>query len=767
MKRPPLKPAPPSEDQLLDAKIGVALMHAAQYLLRHFSGNTSQLLGTHDPSLEIIGKDPLHGNSFNSGMNALAVYALMQAGLSIDDQRIKRNSPMMGRLIDGMKILPATEGPAVYARGIRATALALYDRPEDRAALQADVTYLLRAHSQGGYSYGGFNPPRTPAWDNSNSQYGLLGVWSGAEVGIEVPGEYWADVETHWNTSQNSDGTWSYQPQEPAALGITAAGIASLLVAHQWTEFPSFRGDVGLDPFTPSLRSALQYWEAGDNYLQFGISHYGPGYAIYGIERVGLACGFKFFGTHEWYRELARQLVARQHADGSWRGDLRGQEQQDEPAWHDLLDTAYITIALARARHPVLMNKLRFDHAPGMNNRYWDNRPNDMNHLATWSGHELERPLNWQIVSLERDWMDWMDSPVLYFACHRPLQFSDDDYAKFRKYVDNGGMIFTQADGDSESFTRFITEFAHKLFPNYEMVDVPPNHPIYSVNYKLDGYPPLKMVSNGSRILLLHSLKDISRYWETRDDKLHKRLFQAGLNIALYAGGKRDLKNKLVTTYVPEPKPLAKDALRIKLLRLSYNGNWDPEPAAWDRCRRVFQNATGCAIDLDTVALKDLQPGTAPLAHLTGNVAYEITAAESTALRGYVEAGGVVLIDCCGGSGRFADSIRNSLARTFGQSRLQQISRHHPVLQAGPPGMSDLSKPKFRQIILDKLGPRFAAGLEMLSVGKGHLIFSPHDITTGLLGTDTWEIWGFAPDFCQRVVQNVVFWTIDGQPDGE
>ena len=39
-------------------------------------------------------------------------------------------------------------------------------------------------------------------WDNSNSQYGLLGVWAGAEVGIEVPDEYWLDVEKHWLACQ-------------------------------------------------------------------------------------------------------------------------------------------------------------------------------------------------------------------------------------------------------------------------------------------------------------------------------------------------------------------------------------------------------------------------------------------------------------------------------------------------------------------------------------------------------------------------------------
>ena len=280
-------------------------------------------------------------------------------------------------------------------------------------------------------------------------------------------------------------------------------------------------------------------------------------------------------------------------------------------------------IFLARGRHPVIMNKLRFDAVENLNNKYWDNRPRDAANLARWMSRETERPLNCQIINLEHDWQDWLDSPVLYIASHRNLKFRESDYTNFRHYVDAGYMIFTQADGDDSDFNDFIKFFARKLFPKYELQDLPPTHPLYSVNYQLRGKPPLKAVTNGSCILLLHSTKDISRYWQTRDDKMRLNLFRFGAKVFLYAGGKRELRNKLNTIYVPAPTlpPVA----TINIARVMYNGNWDPEPYAWQRFARVFQNNTGTALDVNTVVWRDLRPGTAPLAHLTGTAAYDLS----------------------------------------------------------------------------------------------------------------------------------------------
>src|SRR5213079_974372 len=54
------------------------------------------------------------------------------------------------------------------------------------------------------------NPVSMIPWDNSNSQFGLLGVWSGAECGIEVPQQYWQQVQKHWIDCQLDSGQWSY-----------------------------------------------------------------------------------------------------------------------------------------------------------------------------------------------------------------------------------------------------------------------------------------------------------------------------------------------------------------------------------------------------------------------------------------------------------------------------------------------------------------------------------------------------------------------------
>src|SRR5882757_6277188 len=98
------------------------------------------------------------------------------------------------------------------------------------------------------------DPPRNMTaddvpWDNSNSQYGVLGVWSCAEWGIEIPGWYWKDVEKHWVTWQLKDGQWGYKKTDNlGSLAMTAAGIASLFVTADWNEPSQARIYNGREP---------------------------------------------------------------------------------------------------------------------------------------------------------------------------------------------------------------------------------------------------------------------------------------------------------------------------------------------------------------------------------------------------------------------------------------------------------------------------------------------------------------------------------------
>ena len=734
--RPLVREVEDAPNNLTDEKIGAAITRGIDYLLGRFDERTHLLPGATDRDGITMGED------------ILCVYALMQCQQATNDPRLNPHDATMRGLIDAMKGLDLNKyGRETYARGLRATALTLYNRPEDRGILAADATVLVRGSHQGGYTYepGRQTDPRfqqlgNGTWDNSNSQYGLLGVWSAAEVGFEVPDAYWTMVQNHWTRCQNRDGTWDYSIGGGSGThSMTCAGLASLFVTHDYLDAPKFGIVVGRDPFTPQLSRGLHWLETGRNAIDLNRG----GYDLYGLERVGLASGFKFFGDHEWYRELAGPTLRAQQPGGGWG---------------DLVETAYRLLFLSRGRHPILMNKLRF-------NGYWANRPRDVANLARFVGYQLERPLNWQVVPISRDWTDWMDSPILYVSSHKAIHFSQADYDKIRSFVNNGGLLYLQADGGAEEFNQFARAAAHQLFPQYEMTLLPANSPLCGTVFKIKPDGNLYQVTNGSRILMLFADEDLSKSWQLRDDKYKPFPFQLGTNLFIYAAGKRDLRNHLVSSYVP---PVAQTPVfTFRIARMSYAGNWDPEPEAWHRFSRWFHLHTGYGLEVVDTAIKDLTPETAPIAELTGAARYDLSPAESEALKKYVDAGGVLLVDLCGGTGAFDKSVESSLYfKSFGNTPSRVMPSNHPLLNASADGMEDLSKPVLRAYAMDVLGRSKGLGLpEEIAAGKGHVISTSLDLTTGLLGANTWGILGYDPNYAQSLVKNVILWTLDGQHD--
>jgi hypothetical protein len=748
--RPAPQPIPPDADTLTDERIGKAITDGVNFLIAHFDDKTHELKQKNAEFGSFGGGKPDVGG-FYGGLDALCVYALLQSGQAIPDKRLEIKSPYMIGLIEQLKKLPDQNGPVTYARALRATALALYARPEDKTALKLDLDWLLKTAQDGAYTYDKITPPRDGpgrfgrSWDNSNSQYGVLGVWSAAEAALEVPSTYWKQVEDHWTKTQLPDGQWSYEgPESEGRLSMTAAGVASLFVTHDWLVAPKFGGnDVGRDPFSPALLKGLNWLEESNHSVNVSASQLMP-YTLYGIERVGLASGFKYFGSHDWYRELARQMIDTQKPDGSWGGQ-------------EMIETPYVLLFLARGRHPILMNKLRFDG-------FWANRPRDLANLSRYASKEMETPVNWQVVPLSHNWTDWTDCPILYIASHKPPALTDPDYDNIRSFIQSGGLLFTQSDGDDPEFTKFVAEMSSKLFPTYEMSDLPQDHPLYSVLFHESAKPKLRVVSNGARLLIIHSPVDLARAWQLRQDKVQKTPFEFGLNLFLYASGKHELRNRLQTNIIAAP--IETPTYKISIDRLRYAGNWDPEPYAWTRFSRWFQRQTGYGLNVQTVDMADLTPQTAPIAILTGTAAYDPKPAEVDAIKKYVEAGGVLFVDLAGGAGAFEESARTKLfAQAFPSDFFQPLRSDHPLLNPGRPGMLDLTRPKLRSFAVEKLGNPSNEFPSSFAAGKGHVIFTPMDMTCGLLGTYTWGILGYDPDYSQGFLKNMLLWTADGQKD--
>jgi len=82
---------------------------------------------------------------------------------------------------------------------------------------------------------------------------------------------------------------------------------------------------------------------------------------------------------------------------------------------------------------------------------------------------------------------DLGDYPYLYMTGHGNVRFSDSDLAGLRAYLSGGGFLHVDDNYGMDASAR--REIA-RLFPDRELVEVPLDHPIYSIVFPFpDGLP--------------------------------------------------------------------------------------------------------------------------------------------------------------------------------------------------------------------------------------------------------------------------------------
>jgi hypothetical protein len=253
---------------------------------------------------------------------------------------------------------------------------------------------------------------------------------------------------------------------------------------------------------------------------------------------------------------------------------------------------------------------------------------------------------------------------------------------------------------------------------------------------------------------MIHSPSDLSAAWQQRAYVSRKDAFELGTNIYLYATGKEKFRNRLDTTLVPQPTD--QPATSIEMARLHYPGNWDPEPGAWPRMARKFEWETGVRLGITALDLDELTLDKFRVAHLTGTEAVAINDKDMASLKTFVESGGTLLIDASGGSAAFTDSVKTWLPRLLGKAELQPLAPTDPLFKQTIDATVDVPGKSLRLYAMEKLGGEGATRIRSAKVGKGRVVFSSLDITSGLLGTNTWGILGYLPEYSEAVVKNLV-----------
>ncbi|MHC4981763.1 MAG: DUF4159 domain-containing protein [Planctomycetota bacterium] len=446
----------------------------------------------------------------------------------------------------------------------------------------------------------------------------------------------------------------------------------------------------------------------------------------------------------QWDQTMSGKMSTTQNSDGSWSGYhcITGRTFCTSGA---LLVLMTDRMFVAPGPGTLIFNKLKF-------NGDWNNRPRCLTHLTQWLSKKLETELHWQTVTLEMPPEMWHEAPILYISGAKNFEFSEEDLAKLRRYVWQGGVIFSVTEGGGMGFRGAIRKYYEKLFPDYELTACEKDHRIYSICHKLDpARARFHVITNGIRPLVIHTDRDLARSWQSQRTLAERAAFQAAVNVCLYATD-RSLRAPDRWTWPAEQQDQPRTV--IKLARIKFDGNWDPEPLGYERFSRLMGKHHEVKVEvIPAVPADGLALSGAKIATLTGTGSLALSYQQQKALREFVLDGGLLVMDAAGGDTAFDRSAKKVLKKMFKGSRLRRLEDGDRLLALEH---MEIDKVKYRGQA--KLRPKDdRINLRALMVdGRPGVIYSSQDITAALVGYTWHRCDGYAPESAFEIMRNIV-----------
>jgi hypothetical protein len=707
-----------------------------------------------DAVLFLRSQQTAQGSIGDEGTTTLATLTLLAAGGDpAADDGLKK----------ALDYLAKQKPNNTYIRGLRANVweYALRKLPDEKSfkdLLKEDYDWLLAA--LGKRQAWRYNMQSTD-WDNSCTQYGVLGIWAAARAGYDPGDKFWTTLSKHFRSCQEADGGWSYI-RGASNPNMATAGLASLFLVFDMYHGKTPYSQANPRTFTTGdAAEVLKSIERGMDWLGKSKGNKEDGYYLYGIERTGVASGRKLIGGEDWFARGALAILQRQQRDGSiymghWGGVLGS--------------TSFCTLFLIYGGAPVAVNKLQFGK-----DQDWNLNPRDLANLskALWAAYE--RPINWQIVSIDAPAAE-IEAPILFLSGSKAVGFSEKEVAKLREYIERGGTILAEPSDRSKDFAGSMEKLLKEMYPpqSYPNVRLEPlaaEHPIYTViKHDWKNRPRLRGAGNGSRTFFLLSDEYMSGDWQANREE--SDAFQLAMNLLFYATDLGELEGKF-TTILPATAPAKARKGSLTVARVHHAGtatqpqDWEAAAQCWQKLEPLAKHLTGRTLtEAKPVVLgKDSLEGV-QLLHLTGRTALTFTQAERSALKKFVEAGGTVLVDAHAGSPAFAKAMRTELEALFG--KLQPLSAD-PVLAEGRfEGGVDLSSGvgftlPARQMLRGRgakpEGQKLLAGV----VDKRPaVIFSEFDVVASGAGIANYKALAYKPESARKILGNLLMYlTVD------
>jgi len=611
------------------------------------------------------------GNLFSHGYDVCGLMGLAYGGLPASDERLQK----------ALKLVLNAEIDRNYVYAVRVIALSrLYPRLRReqqelvKKRLMADLEWIFKAQDdEGDWNYYG-----TGKGELSNTQMALLALYEGSKVLKELPTDVWKKALDRYLKTQKPDGGWNYGSRssvhvnKPTYGSMTAAGVASLFIIRD----KLYRGTGCPCRGGKSPRKGLEVDAAIERGIEWLKKNFvvdkNPGrgawnaFWSFSCERVGLASGIKYFGTHNWYAEMAEYLVSKQNPDGGW----------GHPS-----STALAIAFLVKGRAPILVNKLQFKGQ-------WNNHPRDAANLADYVGKQKEQAIQWQVINLDVPVDEWHDAPILYITAETPIELSDEQKARLREFTDTGGTLLVEASCGNRKVTTWWDLMCKDIWPEWELKIVDRGHPLWEADVKMRGrLPRLFGLGDGVRTFMFYSKTDISCHWNTQAVTRNRMLFDLGGNLFMYSSDKGKLRARLAARpggtgpkYAGQT-PAAGDRKQVAVARVKHGGEWylADNYHPWQVLAEDLKAKVGMTLAAaDAVAAGDDLPAEVSLLHLAGRTACQLDADATRWLKGQLSAGRFLLAEATLGDPRFDAPVKAVLADAG--LTLRALPKDHPLL---------------------------------------------------------------------------------------
>jgi hypothetical protein len=405
----------------------------------------------------------------------------------------------------------------------------------------------------------------------------------------------------------------------------------------------------------------------------------------------------------------------------------------------------------------------------------WNLCPADLQHLFEKVRGQLGLQYGFDDVSLPSFGGDPDKMAVLFFSGTRTLKLDEASLAKLRAYVLKGGMLCFDSVAGSPFFYGSAKQLMQQAFPELAWRVVPPDHPLYhmvndvkTVHYSPNvqsDQPQLEALYVGSRIAVLLSKYGLGCGWDDHPVPLIKDAAyydvnsanQIGINLVAYAigynrVGMEEARPELFAA-VDEKTPTDE----FVFAQIEHEGAYNVHPNSATSLLSKLRAATSLRVNLKREVV---DPGKDDLSnlsflYLTGLDDFHLSDNAVTALRGFLQRNGTLLINNGLGLSTFDVAARRELARVLPGAQLQPIPLSHTIFSDVAP----VQTADYTPAVAMRYGPINTPKLEGITLnGDIRVIYSPIDLEAGWEPTEYPMAMAYRADTATPLGMNILMY---------